>query len=239
LASLDRRHVTGRVAIADTIGVAWAVARCTESAERIVIVSPGELRAALASLPVEALRLDPPIAQGLRCVGLKRVGDLYDMPRNALAQRFGETVARRLDQALDNLSEPVSPVGEVPSRRVRLSFAEPITEPADLLLATARLTADLVQRLAQEGTGARRLDLGFHRVDGRVERIRLGTARPSRDPRHLAALFRERLDTVDPGLGCRPNRSACPITRLAMKPAASPRSSTGSATGSVSPRCRG
>src|SRR5204862_5458084 len=27
------------------------------------------------------------------------------------------------------------------------------------------------------------------------------TARPSRDPRHLAALFKERLDTIDPGLG--------------------------------------
>src|SRR5206468_4767302 len=72
---------------------------------------------------------------------------------------------------------------------------------ADLMLATERLTADLVPRLAREGTGARRLDLAFHRVDGRVERIRLGTARPSRDPRHLAALFKERLDTIDPGLG--------------------------------------
>src|SRR5204862_4751993 len=77
----------------------------------------------------------------------------------------------------------------------------PITEPADLMLATERLTADLVPRLAREGTGARRLDLAFHRVDGRVERISLGTARPSRDPRHLAALFKERLDTIDPGLG--------------------------------------
>jgi protein ImuB len=82
-----------------------------------------------------------------------------------------------------------------------LSFAEPITEPADLMLATGRLTADLVHRLEREGMGARRLDLAFHRVDGRVERIRLGTARPSRDPRHLAALFKERLDMVDPGLG--------------------------------------
>jgi protein ImuB len=132
---------------------------------------------------------------------LKRVGDLYAMPRDALARRFGGTVARLLDQALDEVPEPVSPLGEVPSRRVRLSFAEPITEPADLMLATERLTADLVLRLAREGTGARRLDLAFHRVDGRVERIRLGTARPSRDPRHLASLFRERLDTVDPGLG--------------------------------------
>src|SRR5215471_3051674 len=123
------------------------------------------------------------------------------MPRDALARRFGETVARRLDQALDNMPEPLSPLGEVPSRRVRLSFAEPIIEPADLMLATERLTADLVQRLAREGMGARRLDLAFLRVDGRVERIRVGTARPSRDPRHLTALFKERLDTIDPGLG--------------------------------------
>jgi protein ImuB len=110
-------------------------------------------------------------------------------------------VARRLDQALDNLPEPLSPLGEAPTRRVRLSFAEPISDPADLLRATERLVADLVPRLAGEGMGARLLDLVFHRVDGRVERIRLGTARPSRDPRHLVALFKERLDTVDPGLG--------------------------------------
>jgi protein ImuB len=200
-ARLGGRGVASRIVIADTLGAAWAMARFAEASDNVVILAPGELRPALASLPVEALRLDPITAQGLRRVGLKRVGDLYAMPRDALARRFGETVARLLDQALDEMPEPLSPLGEVPSRRVRLSFAEPITEPADLTLATERLTADLVLRLAQEGTGARRLDLAFHRVDGRVERISLGTARPSRDPRHIAALFRERLDTIDPGLG--------------------------------------
>ena len=200
-ARLDRRGAASRIVIADTLGAAWAMARFAEASDSVVILAPGELRAALASLPVEALRLDPLTAQGLRRVGLKRVGDLCAMPRDALSRRFGETVARLLDQALDEMPEPLSPLGEVPSRRVRLSFAEPITEPADLMLATERLAADLVPRLAREGTGARRLDLGFYRVDGRVERIRLGTARPSRDPRHLAALFKERLDTIDPGLG--------------------------------------
>ena len=63
------------------------------------------------------------------------------------------------------------------------------------------MTQDLAARLAREGMGARRLDLAFHRVDGRVEHIRLGTARPSRDPRHLAGLFAAKLETVDPGLG--------------------------------------
>ncbi len=200
-ARLDRRGVANRVVIADTLGAAWAMARFAETSDNVVILDPGALRAALASLPVEALRLDPITAQGLRRVGLKRVGDLYAMPRDALARRFGETVARLLDQALDEIPEPLSPLGEVPSRRVRLSFVEPITEPTDLMLATERLTADLVLRLAREGTGARRLDLAFHRVDGRVERISLGTARPSRDPRHLAVLFKERFDTIDPGLG--------------------------------------
>jgi protein ImuB len=200
-ARLDRRGIASRIVIADTLGAAWAMARFAETSDSVVILAQGELRAALTSLPVEALRLDPITAQGLRRVGLKRVGDLYAMPRDALARRFGETVARLLDQALDEMPEPLSPLGETPSRRVRLSFAEPITEPADLMLATERLTADLVVRLAHEGAGARRLALVFHRVDGRVERISLGTARPSRDPRHIVALFRERLDTIDPGLG--------------------------------------
>jgi protein ImuB len=201
IARLARQDITGRLAVADTLGAAWACARFAETGRDAVILAPSETGAALAPLPVEALRLDPATGQGLRRVGLKRIGDLYAMPRAALARRFGETVARRLDQALANLPEPLSPLGETPARRVRLSFAEPIADPADLALAAERLTLDLVTRLAREGTGARRLMLAFHRVDGRVERIALGTARPSRDPHHLAALFKERLDTIDPGLG--------------------------------------
>jgi protein ImuB len=123
------------------------------------------------------------------------------MPRDALARRFGEAVGQRLDQALGELPEPLSPLGEVPSRRVRLSFAEPIADPADLARAAERLTQDLVVRLAREGMGVRRLELGFHRVDGRVEHLRIGTARPIRDPVHLARLMIGKLDTIDPGLG--------------------------------------
>ena len=201
LSRLDRWRVATRIAIADTIGAAWAMARFAEAGRNLVILTPGDCRNALAPLPIAALRLDATTVQELRRVGLKRVGDLYAMPRDVLTRRFGKMVVQRLDQALDDLPEPLSPLSETPTRRVRLSFAEPITDPAGLLCATERLVADLVPRLAREGTGARRLDLAFHRVDGRVERIGLGTARPSRDPRHLTRLFEDRLETVDPGLG--------------------------------------
>jgi protein ImuB len=208
---LTRQGIAHRLAIADTLGAAWAVARfgqpqerpicCRLAAEAAVIVPPNETRAALASLPVAALRLDPAIVESLHRVGLRQVGEALAMPRDALARRFGDTVARRLDQALGELPEPLSPLSEAPSRRVRLSLPEPISDPTDLARAAERLTLDLVTRLAREGMGVRRLDLGFHRVDGRVEHIRIGTARPSRDPLHLAKLLTGKLDTIDPGLG--------------------------------------
>jgi protein ImuB len=198
---LLRQQIAHRIAVASTLGAAWALARHAADAGAPALPTPQDERAALTPLPVEALRLDPDTVQGLRRVGLRHVGELYPMPRDALARRFGDAVACRLDQAFGDLPEPLAPLGETPSRRVRLSFAEPIADPADLARAIERLVEDLAARLAREGMGARRLALGFHRVDGRVEHIRLGTARPSRDPRHLAKLFAAKLDTVDPGLG--------------------------------------
>jgi protein ImuB len=195
------RNVAHRIAIAATLGAAWALARFAAPDGRPALPPAGGERQALAPLPVEALRLDPATAAGLRRVGLRRIGELYPMPRTALARRFGENVAHRLDQALGAMPEPLAPLGETPVRRVRLSFAEPLADPADLAGAIERLVDDLTARMAREGTGARRLGLAFHRVDGRVEHIRLGTARPSRDARHLAGLLAAKLDTVDPGLG--------------------------------------
>jgi len=198
---LLRQNIAHRIAVAGSLGAAWALARFAAGASPPALPGPGEERMALAPLPVEALRLDPVTASGLRRVGLQRIGELAAMPRDALARRFGEQVARRLNQVLGDLPEPLSPLGEAPIRRVRLSFAEPIADPADLARAAERLADDLVVRLAREGMGARRLDLAFHRIDGRVEHIRLGTARPNRDPRHIAGLLAARLETIDPGLG--------------------------------------
>jgi protein ImuB len=55
--------------------------------------------------------------------------------------------------------------------------------------------------LAEEDQGARRLILALYRVDGRIEETAIGTARPSRDIRHLWRLLEERLPSLDPGLG--------------------------------------
>ena len=48
----------------------------------------GEIDAALAPLPVEALRLEPEIVTLLKRLGLKRIGQLYALPRTSLERRF-------------------------------------------------------------------------------------------------------------------------------------------------------
>jgi protein ImuB len=196
---LGRQGIAARVAIADTAGAAWAVARCggAESA----VVPPGEVRAAVASLPIAALRLDPMQAVELERLGLRRIGDLYALPRAALAARLGAGLIERLDQALGAAAEPLSPQPPKPARWVQRRFAEPISTPEALAVATQALLERLCRVLGKEMLGARRLVLSCYCVGGTVAQVTVGTARPTRNPRHLFRLFAERLGTIDPDLG--------------------------------------
>jgi protein ImuB len=199
---VERIHRLGfacRAAVADTAVAAWALARF--DGERVVIVPPGGSREALAELPVAALRLPAGSTVGLERLGLKRIGELYPMQRAGLVQRFGADLARRLDEALGAADSPVSPLRPTIARRAGLSFAEPIATAEDLARATAHLVEELCRGFAAESAGARRLILACYRVDGVVERAAIGTARPSRDARHLTRLLSEKFSGIDPGLG--------------------------------------
>ena len=59
----------------------------------------------------------------------------------------------------------------------------------------------LCELLVAKGVGARRLDLLFHRVDSALQAIRIGTAKPNRDPKRLTRLLCDKLETIDPGFG--------------------------------------
>ena len=87
------------------------------------------------------------------------------------------------------------------SIQARLGFVEPLLTAEAFSTVIASLVAQVCGDLERAGLGARRLDLRFERVDGSVQAIRIGTARPVRDARHLARMLDERLECVDPGLG--------------------------------------
>jgi protein ImuB len=198
---LTRQGFHVRVAVASTPGAASALAR--HGAERIL--PPGEERMALAKLSLAALRIGFATAAALSRVGLKQIGDIYDLPRAPLAARFGRHLLEQLDRALGLLEEPVSPRLEVPSYMAERPFAEPIALEESILRAVNCLARQISAMLERRGEGARRLELTLFRADGAVFAVAVGTSRASRDPPALAALFAERLDVLrdhlDPGFG--------------------------------------
>jgi protein ImuB len=190
---------TTRAALADTPGAAWAWARFGPKDQPCLPPQGG--RDALAPLPVAALRLRPATASTLVGLGLRRIGDLYPVPRAGLAARFGREVAHRLDQALGTESEPISPRRPPPSHSVHAALAEPISRPEDVAEAVRRLLVRLCRHLEDDGLGLRRLEITAFRVDASVRRIGIGTSRPSHDPKHLFRVLGQALPELDAGFG--------------------------------------
>jgi len=208
VARCARAGLTARTAIADTPGAAWAVARHVGA--EMAVVPPGGAGAALAALPVAALRLDEDTLAVLRRLGFDRIGPLDAAPRGPLARRFGEAVLRRLDQALGRVFEPLAPVSPPGMVGERRTFLEPLLTAEAFGAVICTLTEAVCAELERRGQGARQLDLLFERVDGTVQAVRIGTARAVRSAGHLAALLAERLETVDPGLGVEAMRLLVP-----------------------------
>jgi protein ImuB len=197
---LSRHDFACRAAMADTAGAAWALARYAQKQADLFCPVKGQ-RDAIAALPVDGLRLDKPILETFLKLGLRRIGNLYPLPRAPLARRFGDQPLTRLDQALGRLDEPIEPRRPPPAFRTRLTFAEPIGRPEDIAAATSRLLAALCTQLEQAGVGARQLEIALYRVDGSVDRTAIGTSRPNRDGPKLMKLFEEKLGELDPGFG--------------------------------------
>ncbi|MEP7008103.1 MAG: DUF6504 family protein [Sphingomonas bacterium] len=204
---LARLGVTGRIAVADTAGAAWALARYARlsgdrfSRDGVAICPPTTHLAALATLPVAALRCDAGAIELLKRLGVDTIGQLAAMPRAPLARRFGTALVARLDQAIGRIGEPLDPVVPPETIAIVQRFAEPIATAEAIEHWLAYLMPRLVTALTGAGLGARVVELIADRIDGVPQRLRIGLARPSRDAAHLLRLIVRRIEEIAPGFG--------------------------------------
>lgn len=152
-----------------------------------------KLEAELLPVPLDALDLAPEALEALRDLGLAALGDCLALPRPGLALRFGEELTRDLDRALGRRPDPRNPFA--PPHRFDGSLLLPVEASAaePLLFAVRRLLLELEGYLEARGGGAAELRLTLSHREKRSTRIDMGLASPSRDPRRLLALLRERL----------------------------------------------
>lgn len=210
---LRRLGYHARVAVADTIGAAWALARF--SSTELLIVPAGETRAALAPLSVACLRVRPETLALLHRLGITRVDQLLRLPRHGLGARLGSQVLERLDQALGDAGEllPTQAAEAQWSVEWRLEHA---TDQQDRVAqGILHLASHLGQQLAQQERGALRLVCRFESdrldeppaaggangaswlVDGRVRwEISVNLFRPSADASHWWTLLKTPLEST-------------------------------------------
>ena len=200
-ASLARQGFTIRAALAGTAAAARALARYADA----TVAAPGTEAEAVAFLPVAALDLDSKDTHALRRAGLKTIAQVAGRARAELTARFGKEMVFKLERALGQSEKPISPRRILPDYMAEHRFAEPVTAEAVVADSILSLAGSLCSLLEERGQGARALEASFFRSDGAVSRITLETARPLRDPKIIARLFRDRLDAladpIDPGFG--------------------------------------
>jgi len=187
-----------RFSIADTPGAAWAIAHHGGEEK---LIAPGAQRSALASLPVIALRIGNMKSVELIRLGIRSIGDLYALPRAALAKRFGRVIGERLDQALGRMPEPISPRRPLPRYRAECSFLEPVSRKDNIESCLLQLLEDICSALEYASQGVRQLTLDLFLVEGATKTLHVGTVRPIREAKCIAKLFAEPLSKIDSGFG--------------------------------------
>ncbi|HRX83927.1 MAG TPA: DNA polymerase Y family protein [Phycisphaerae bacterium] len=178
-------------------------------AHRLTVCPPGQSVAALARLPVWALRVEPAAVEGLRRVGVETIEALLHLPRSAVAKRFGDGVLRRLDQALGDAPELLVPFHSPPVVCARVGFIDATDRWEHVQSAVSRAVDQVCATLDRRVAGVRRLHVTFHlardplvqEVDAPVrtecvtdltEIVEL--ARATRDPKKLVHLVGVRLE---------------------------------------------
>ena len=108
---------------------------------------------------------------------------------------------QRIDQALGEEEESLTPVQPVAAYLERLPCLEPITTRTGVEAALQQLLASLCDRLRQEKKGLRTAVFQGYRTDRKTVGIEVKTSRHTADAGHLFKLFQLKLPVFEPGDG--------------------------------------
>ncbi|MCE5267686.1 MAG: DNA polymerase Y family protein [Planctomycetaceae bacterium] len=202
-----------RVALADTVGAAWAAARygdlpvstnpsiCSLQSS-LLIVSSRATATFLSPLPVEGLRLPEETVRLLRELGLRSIGQLEEVPREGFLSRFGPLLLRRLDQAFGRLDEPVCGSEPLPRFAAQWIADYPITKREMIEAVVEHLVRRVAAMLAQHGRGTLRLEcrLAMEGLNPNFElrhlSLSVGLFQPTSAAGHLFELLKLQLEPL-------------------------------------------
>jgi protein ImuB len=199
VADLSRLGYEGHVAIAGTIGAAWAIAGMQKAEGRTQSEKPNSEFCILHS-EIAALRLPAETLDLLSQLGLTQIEHLLALPRTSLRARFGERLLLRLDQLTGAAQETIVAHRPPPQFAAERVLEYPVERREVIEQLVRELLQGIAQALAERREGIVQLHVRLDCAPGRPVQIDIGLFRPSADPRHLWSLARMQLEqTALPG----------------------------------------
>lgn len=174
-----------RLALADTLGTAWAVAHFSSTP---ALVPSGRERIAISRLPVAALRLPPQVLVRLQSVGLSSVLDILNLPAKELRARFGPHVGQRIQQALGEIPELLVTERLRAPLQAERSFESPLEDQFAVAQVHRDLLRELLRQAALHAAGLHELAGEFQTETGTVQ-MDLRLVEPTDDEKHLLELI--------------------------------------------------
>ncbi len=191
---LDAAGHVHRIAGAPAPSAAKCLAR---RGREVVVTDKPALRSALGDMPASLLELDSKTVTRLERAGIRVLRDLWRLPAEGLARRFGAGLVRELDRLQGRRPDP-QPLHE-PSwyfssvlmldwatddlAQINRGVEHLLRQWTDYLHRSARATSGFtIECLPETGSGVTRVDIGVRRI--------------SRDWDHLRRLAAERLDRI-------------------------------------------
>jgi protein ImuB len=207
-AELSKNGWTVAIALADTLGAAWALAHFGDEGqesrpegekgrkgERENTPPPSPL-VPLHDLPVAALRLSAGTLALLGQFGIERIGQLAALPRDSLAERFGTEVGLRLDQVSGRIAEVMAPFHPPPEAAASWVFDDPV-ERQEIVAKVLHLLFERLQAILEKRhCGARVVECVLELDGAKAQRFECSLSRPARTASYLNGLLRARLEQI-------------------------------------------
>jgi protein ImuB len=158
-------HVALACGVEAQIGVADGIFAATLAARAGRLIPPGHTAQFLAGLDVAALGR-PALADLLRRLGVRTLGDFAALPAADVLARFGFDAALAHRQAAGGDEQPLTIRRPPPDLDVTVEFDEPVERIDAAAFAAKALAERLHQRLAAHGLACTRLGIEAHTAAG-------------------------------------------------------------------------
>lgn len=184
---------TCRLGVGPTLEGAALLARAQI---RIAATTTQTLYERIRTLPVQRLALRTQVCQQLMTAGIRTIGLLLELPRDAIAKRFGPEVSDYLARLMGDAPDP-RPTFSLPVHYdAHFDFDFELKNSESLLFPLKRMLREFAGFLRARDVSVQSFDLVFEHSEGACTSMRIGLSLPDRSADKFLTLVREQLERI-------------------------------------------